>query len=556
MTSTSTERGSGRNDAAANSSSTSSTPASASGADAKARQAGAGKQAGVPEVMTHREVLEALSGLLLAMFVAMLSSTVVSNALPVIVADLNGTESGYTWVIVATLLALTATTPIWGKLADLFSKKVLVQVSLLVFVAGSLFAAVSSSMGMLISARVVQGVGVGGLSALVQIVIASIVPPRERGRYFGYLGAVFAVATVSGPLVGGLIVDTPWLGWRWCFAVGIPVAAVAIVVLQKTLHLPVVRREGVKIDYLGAALIASGVSVLLIWVSLAGNRFDWASPTTALMVAGGVLLLAAAVVVESRVAEPVIPLRLFKDRTIALASIASTLVGVAMFGATVFLSQFFQLAHGKTPTVAGLLTLPMVLGLLLSSILTGRVIARTGVWKRYLVGGAALLVVGPGLLSTLDHTTSMVTAGVFMLVMGIGLGAVNQNLVLAVQNAAAQRDIGAASSLAAFFRTMGGSAGVSALGAVLGHQVATSVAAGLAKLGIPVEGEAGTIPDLDTLPGPVREVFEAAYGDATGHVFLIAVPFALVALVCILLIRETPLRTTIARADELEDAAS
>ena len=554
MTSTSTERGSGRNDAAANSSSTSSTPAS--GADAKARRAGAGKQAGVPEVMTHREVLEALSGLLLAMFVAMLSSTVVSNALPVIVADLNGTESGYTWVIVATLLALTATTPIWGKLADLFSKKVLVQVSLLVFVAGSLFAAVSSSMGMLISARVVQGVGVGGLSALVQIVIASIVPPRERGRYFGYLGAVFAVATVSGPLVGGLIVDTPWLGWRWCFAVGIPVAAVAIVVLQKTLHLPVVRREGVKIDYLGAALIASGVSVLLIWVSLAGNRFDWASPTTALMVAGGVLLLAAAVVVESRVAEPVIPLRLFKDRTIALASIASTLVGVAMFGATVFLSQFFQLAHGKTPTVAGLLTLPMVLGLLLSSILTGRVIARTGVWKRYLVGGAALLVVGLGLLSTLDHTTSMVTAGVFMLVMGIGLGAVNQNLVLAVQNAAAQRDIGAASSLAAFFRTMGGSAGVSALGAVLGHQVATSVAAGLARLGIPVEGEAGTIPDLDTLPGPVREVFEAAYGDATGHVFLIAVPFALVALVCILLIRETPLRTTIARADELEDAAS
>ncbi len=552
MTSTSTERGPRRDDAASSPTGSTGSPRAGS---TTARNSKA-TQAAEPGAMTHREVLEALSGLLLAMFVAMLSSTVVSNALPVIVADLNGTESGYTWVIVATLLALTATTPIWGKLADLFSKKVLVQVSLLVFVAGSLFAAVSTSMGMLISARVVQGVGVGGLSALVQIVIASIVPPRERGRYFGYLGAVFAVATVSGPLVGGLIVDTPWLGWRWCFAVGVPVAAVALVVLQKTLHLPVVRRDGVKIDYLGAALIASGVSVLLIWVSLAGNHFDWVSTTTALMVAGGVLLLAAAVVVESRVDEPVIPLRLFKDRTIALASVASTLVGIAMFGATVFLSQFFQLAHGKSPTVAGLLTLPMVLGLLLSSIITGRVIARTGVWKRYLVGGAALLVVGLGLLSTLDHTTSMVTAGVFMLVMGVGLGAVNQNLVLAVQNAAAQRDIGAASSLAAFFRTMGGSAGVSALGAVLGHQVATSVAGGLAKLGIPVEGEAGTIPDLDSLPGPVRAVFEAAYGDATGHVFLIAVPFAVVALVCILLIRETPLRTTIARADELEDAAS
>jgi EmrB/QacA subfamily drug resistance transporter len=504
--------------------------------------------------MTHREVLEALSGLLLAMFVAMLSSTVVSNALPVIVADLDGTESGYTWVIVATLLALTATTPIWGKLADLFSKKVLVQVSLLIFVAGSLLAAVSSSMGMLISARVVQGVGVGGLSALVQIVIASIVSPRERGRYFGYLGAVFAVATVSGPLIGGLIVDTSWLGWRWCFAVGIPVAAVALVVLQKTLHLPTVRREGVKIDYLGAALIAAGVSVLLVWVSLAGNHFGWASTTTALMVGGGLALLALAVLVESKVAEPVIPLRLFKDRTITLASIASMMVGVAMFGATVFLSQFFQLAHGKTPTEAGLMTLPMVVGLLLSSIVTGRIIARTGVWKRYLVGGSVLLVVGLGLLATLDHTTSMVMAGVSMAVMGLGLGAVNQNLVLAVQNAAAQRDMGAASSLAAFFRTMGGAAGVSALGAALGHQVATSVTSGLAELGIAVQGESGTIPDMDSLPAPVRAVFEAAYGDATGHVFLIAVPFAVVALVCILLIRETPLRTTIARADELEDA--
>ena len=508
-----------------------------------------------PAPMTHREVLEALSGLLLAMFVAMLSSTVVSNALPVIVADLDGTESGYTWVIVATLLSLTATTPIWGKLADLFSKKALVQVSLLIYVAGSLIAALAPSMGVLIGARVVQGVGVGGLSALVQIVIASIVPPRERGRYFGYLGAVFAVATVSGPLIGGLIVDTSWLGWRWCFAVGIPVAAIALLVLQKTLHLPVVRRQ-VRIDYAGAALIASGVSVLLIWVSLAGSRFDWASATTVLMVAGGVLLLVAAVVVESKVAEPVIPLHLFRDRTIALASIASTMVGVAMFGATVFLAQFFQLAHGMSPTEAGLMTLPMVLGLLVSSIATGRIIARTGTWKRYLVGGAAVLVVGLGLLSQLDHATSLVSAGVAMLVLGVGLGGVNQNLVLAVQNAAAQRDMGAASSLAAFFRTMGGSIGVSALGAALGHQVAANVADGLARIGVTAGAhDGGAIPDVDALPAPVRAVFEAAYGDATGHIFLLALPFAVVALVCIVLIREVPLRTTIARADELEDAA-
>lgn len=505
------------------------------------------------EVMTHREVLEALSGLLLAMFVAMLSSTVVSNALPVIVADLGGTESGYTWVIVATLLSLTATTPIWGKLADLISKKLLVQVSLLIYVAGSLVAALAPSMAVLIAARVVQGVGVGGLSALVQIVIASIVAPRERGRYFGYLGAVFAVATVSGPLIGGLIVDIDWLGWRWCFAVGIPVAALALVVLQKTLHLPVVRRE-VRIDYAGAALIGSGVSLLLVWVSLAGNRFDWVSVTSGALVAGGVLLLVAAVVVESRVAEPVIPLHLFRDRTIALASVASTMVGVAMFGATVFLAQFFQLAHGMAPTKAGLMTLPMVLGLLGSSITSGRLIARTGRWKRYLVAGGTLLVAGLLLLARLDHTTSLVDAGLRMLVLGVGLGAVNQNLVLVVQNAAPQRDLGAASSLAAFFRTMGGSIGVSALGAVLGHQVATQVAAGLARLGLPASHEGSAIPDVAALPGPVRQVVEAAYGDATGHMFLIAVPCAAVALLCILLIREVPLRTTIARADELEDA--
>jgi EmrB/QacA subfamily drug resistance transporter len=501
--------------------------------------------------MSHRAVLEALSGLLLAMFVAMLSSTVVSNALPVIVADLGGTETGYTWVVVATLLTLTATTPIWGKLADLFSKKLLVQVALLIFVAGSVLAGLAPTMGVLIGARAVQGVGVGGLTALVQIVIASIVAPRERGKYFGYLGAVFAVATVSGPLIGGLIVDTPWLGWRWCFLVGVPVAALAVLVLQKTLHLPTLKRD-VSIDYWGAALIASGVSVLLVWVSLAGTRFDWASWVTVGMVGGGVALLALAVRVERRAVEPVIPLHLFADRTISLAVVASLMVGVAMFGSTVFLAQYFQLSQGLSPTRAGLMTLPMVAGLLVSSIATGQLIARFGRWKRYLVLGGTLMVVGLLLLGQLDHTTPLVTAGAFMAVLGIGLGAVNQNLVLAVQNVAAQRDMGAASSLAAFFRTMGGSIGVSALGAALGHRVSDSVAQGLGRLGVDTSG-GHAIPDLDSLPGPVREVVTAAYGDAIGHIFQLAVPFALIALLCIVLIREAPLRTTVERADELAE---
>ncbi len=494
--------------------------------------------------MTHREVLEALSGLLLAMFVAMLSSTVVSNALPRIVTDLNGSQAGYTWVVVATLLAMTATTPIWGKLADLFSKKLLVQSALVIYSIGSLLAGFAPNMEVLIGARVVQGLGVGGLTALVQVVIATMVSPRERGRYSGYIGAVFALATVSGPLVGGLIVDSP-LGWRGCFFIGLPVAAVAFVLLQKTLHLPVVRRK-VSIDYLGATLIVAGVSILLVWVSLAGNQFDWVSTTSALLVALGVAVIAAAIYVEARVAvEPIIPLRLFKDRTTSLATAASVLIGVAMFGSTVYLSQYFQLSRGMSPTHAGLMSIAMVGGLLVSSIVTGRIITRTGLWKRWLVGGMVLVIVGLGLLGQIDDTTNLAVVGLFMAVLGLGLGATMQNLVLAVQNNTVQSDMGAASSLVAFFRSMGGSIGVSALGALLAAQVADKVATGLAALGVPTSShESHAIPDLDTLPAPVREVFEHAFGASIGELFLVAMPFAVLALVCVLFIREVPLRTT------------
>jgi EmrB/QacA subfamily drug resistance transporter len=495
--------------------------------------------------MTHREVLEALSGLLLAMFVAMLSSTVVTNALPRIVTDLEGTQTGYTWVVVATLLSMTATTPIWGKLADLFSKKLLVQSALVIFSAGSLVAAFAPSMEVLIGARVIQGLGVGGLTALVQVVIASMVSPRERGRYSGYIGAVFALATVSGPLIGGLIVDSP-LGWRGCFFIGLPVAALAFGVLQAKLHLPVVRRQ-VSIDYLGATLIVAGVSILLIWVSLAGQQFEWASTTTALLVGSGLLVIAAALYVEARVAaEPVIPLRLFSDRTTALATIASVLIGLAMFGSTVYLSQYFQLARGMSPTEAGLMSIAMVGGLLLSSIVSGRIITATGFWKRWLVGGMVLVVVGLLLLSTIDDTTSLVRVGGSMAVLGVGLGATMQNLVLAVQNNTAQSDMGAASSVVAFFRSMGGSIGVSVLGAILSHQVAADVAE---STGGEVDHQSHAIPDLSTLPDQARVIFEHAFGTAIGHIFLVATPFAALALLAVLFIREVPLRTTLEMGD-------
>lgn len=503
--------------------------------------------------MTHREVLEALSGLILAMFVAMLASTVVSNALPVIVHDLGGTESGYTWVMVGTLLALTATTPIWGKLADLFNKKTLVQVALVVYVAGSVLAACATSMEMLIGARVVQGVGVGGLTALVQIVIASIVAPIDRGRYSGYLGAAFAVATVSGPLIGGVVVDA--LSWRWCFLVAVPFAVLAFVVLQRTLHLPTVRQEA-RIDYVGATLIAGGLSLLLAWVSLAGSSFAWASTETALLVTGGVLALVLAVVVESKVSEPMIPLRLFRNRTITLAVLASLTVGVAMFGSTVFLAQYFQLAHGLTPTEAGLMSLPLVFGLLVASIGSGRRISRTGLWKDVLVVGAVVMTLGIGLLATIDGDTALWVVGIWMTVLGLGLGALQQNLVLAVQNSVPHSDVGAASSLVATFRTMGGAVGVALLGTALSHRVTDLVAQGMARLGAPVQAEGHQeIPDLSTLPGPAREVVMSAFGEATGHLFLLALPAAVITIVVVALVREVRLRSTVHTDAELEAVA-
>lgn len=513
-------------------------------------------------VMTHRQILEALSGMLLGLFVAILSSTVVSNALPTILSDLDGGETAYTWVVTATLLTTTVTTPIWGKLSDLFSKKLLVQLALVIFVVSSAVAGFSTSTGMLIACRAVQGIGVGGLTALTQVILAAMISPRERGRYAGYLGAVFALATVTGPLIGGVLVDTSWLGWRWCFYVGVPFALIGLVVLQRTLHLPTVKRE-VKIDYLGATLLTGGVSLLLIWVSLAGQNFPWASTTTALMVGGAVVLLGLTLVAESRAAEPIIPLRLFRNRTVAASSVASVLVGVALFGATIFLAQYFQISRGVSATMSGIMTLPLIAGLTLSSTVVGRVISATGVWKRYIVLGAVLLTAGTGLMSLARQDTPYVQLAVFMALIGLGVGMLLQNLVLAVQNTVDLADLGSASSVVVFFRTLGGAIGVSALGAALSHHVAASTTDGLAALGITETGESGGIPDVASLPAPVAAVVQDAYGQGTGFIFLIVAPIALLALVAVLVIKEVPLRTSNstqeavapAPADDAEDPA-
>jgi EmrB/QacA subfamily drug resistance transporter len=496
--------------------------------------------------MTHRQILEALSGMLLAMFVAFLSSTVVSNALPVIITELRGTQGQYTWVVTATLLASTASTPIWGKLADLFSKKLLIQLAIVVFIAGSMLAGLSQSVEALIGWRVLQGLGLGGLQALVQIAMAAMISPRERGRYSGLLGSVMAVATVGGPLLGGLLVDTSWLGWRWCFYVGVPFAAVALVLLQRTLHLPVTRRR-VRIDYLGAAFLTAGVSALLIWVTLAGGTFAWASVETALFLTGGGLAVVAFLVTELRAAEPIVPLRLFRDRTTTLAVLASVAIGVAMFGSSVFLGQYLQISRGYSPTAAGLLTVPMVGGMLLSSTVSGILITRLGRWKRYLVAGSVLVVLGFGLLSSVDHETNMVLLGGFLFTLGVGIGMTMQNLVLAVQNTVAASDLGAASSAVAFFRSLGGTIGVSVLGAVLSSHVAGLIRDGLAHdpaaaAAARGAGEVGLAGFADA-PPTLQTLIRISYGDATGRIFLVSAVVAVVAVLAVLLIREVALRT-------------
>ena len=496
--------------------------------------------------MTHRQILEALSGMMLAMFVAFLSSTVVSNALPTIITDLHGTQSQYTWVVAATLLASTVSTPIWGKFADLFSKKLLLQLAIVVFIVGSMLAGQAHSPDGLIMFRVLQGLGLGGLQALVQIAMAAMISPRERGRYSGFLGSTMAVATVGGPLIGGLLVDTSWLGWRWCFYVGVPFAAIALVLLQRTLHLPVTRRKA-QIDYLGASFLTAGVTGLLIWVTLAGSSFGWASAETAWFVGGSVLALVAFLVTETRAAEPIVPLRLFRERTTTLVVLASVAVGVAMFGSSVFLGQYLQISRGYSPTAAGLLTVPMVGGMLLSSTISGILITRYGRWKRYLLSGSILVVGGFGLLSTLDHRTSMVLLGVFLFVLGVGIGMTMQNLVLAVQNTVAASDLGAASSAVAFFRSLGGTIGVSVLGAVLSSHVTELIREGLAGTPHAAAASSGSgsvgLADFKDAPPALRTLIQVSYGDATGRIFLISSLVAVVAVVAVVFIREVALRT-------------
>lgn len=500
---------------------------------------------------TPRRVVEALSGLLLGMFVSMLASTVVSTSLPVIVHDLDGDQSAFTWVVTATLLTTAISTPIWGKLADLFNRKVLFQLAIVIFVVATAAAGFSQNPEMLIAFRAVQGLGAGGLAALSQVLMADIISPRERGRYMGLFGAVMAVATVGGPLLGGLITDA-W-GWRWNFYVALPFAIAALVIVQRTLTLPAHQKKKTSIDYTGIVLLSAAVSLMLIWVTLAGSSFDWWSAQTLWMVGGAVVATILFIVVELRSKEPLVPLSLFRNPTFTLAVIASISTGIAMFGASVYLSQYMQLARGASPTEAGLMTIPMIAGLLVCSIVGGALITRWGRWKPFLVVGAALLTAGAYLLSTIHYDTNFALVSLYMFLLGAGVGMTMQNLVLVVQNTSRPTEIGVASSGVTFFRSLGGTIGVAVMGAALASRVTGLVAdrggdirAALATLGDQAQTwaaalQSGSLPQVSAMPEALRVIFEDIYANGISHSFVIAVPFAILSLIAILFLPNTPL---------------
>lgn len=518
-----------------------------------------------PVKMTHRQVLEALTGLLLGMFVSMIATTVVSTSMPVIVHDLGGDQAAYTWVITATLLTTAISTPIWGKLADLFNRKLLIQIAIVVFVGATAAAGFAQDTNTLIMFRAIQGIGGGGLAALSQVIMADIISPRERGRYMGLFGAVMAVATVGGPLLGGWITDVA--NWRWNFFVALPFAVAALIILQKTLHISTERTRKVSIDYVGIVLLSAAVSLILIWITNAGSTFDWWSTQTVLMVGGAIVSAIAFIIVELRVREPLIPLTLFKGRTFTLSVLASISIGVAMFGTSVYLAQYMQLSRGATPTEAGLMTLPMMAGLLIASMVIGQLVTRFGKWKGYLILGSVLLIAGSVMLSTLHYDTNFVLVSIYMFVMGAGVGMTMQNLVLIVQNVAKPSEMGVASSGVTFFRSLGGTIGVSVMGAVLANSLTglfsdgkERIGAAIAQLGekgaeVAAQLSSGTLPEVRLLPEPVRSIIEDFYAQAISHAFLIGIPLAVISLVAILFLPNRPLTTMTTTERAHADAA-
>ena len=494
-------------------------------------------------VLSHRRILVIISALMLGMFLSALDQTIVSTALPTIVADLHG-ASHLSWVVVAYLLAATVSTPLWGKLGDQYGRKVFFQSAIVIFLVGSVLSGLSHTMIELIAFRAVQGLGGGGLMVGTQAIIGDIVPPRDRGRYQGLFGAVFGVASVAGPLLGGVFVEQ--LSWRWIFYINIPVGAVALLVVASQVP-GTLRRVHHIIDYLGISILVAATTCLVLFTSLGGTTYRWASAPIIAFGVAGALLVVVFVAVERRAVEPVLPIHLFANRTFSVANFVGFIVGFAMFGALVYLPVFFQIVRGESPTISGLQLLPLMVGLLIVSIGSGQIISRTGHYRVFPIVGTGLVAVGLLLLSRMGVGTSSTVAGFYMFVLGMGLGSVMQVLVLLVQNAVPYSDLGVATSGATFFRSIGGSFGTAIFGAIFANVLVGNLVRhlGVAKLPSGLSSASVTPAILDKLPLAVHHSLAAAYAESIQTVFVIAAPIAFIAFLASWLIPHIELRRAV-----------
>jgi EmrB/QacA subfamily drug resistance transporter len=497
----------------------------------------------VQTTFSHRQILIIMSGLMLGMFLATLDQTIVSTALPTIVGEFHRQDL-LSWVVTVYLLTSTVSTPLYGKASDLYGRKRILQLSICIFLLGSALCGVAQNMTQLIGFRALQGVGAGGLMSLALAVIADIIPPRERGRYQGYFSIVFVSSSVIGPLLGGFLVDSA--SWRWVFYVNLPLGLVALVVINRVLHLPFASRQ-VKIDWAGATLLVAGVSAILVGTQTGGRDFAWTSPQLLSMFGAGALLIVAFVLRERVAAEPILPLRLLHNDTFRGTSLIGFLTGGVMFGVIIFLPQYLQVVRGTSATASGLMMLPVLCGVLLTSIVSGRLISRFGRYKGFVVVGTIIATFGLVLLAQVGPHTSLVVLGSWMFITGSGMGLLMQTLVMATQSAVETRDLGIATSSVMFFRTMGGAVCASAFGALLTNRLAAGLTHHLPPDVAQAVGRSSdklvTSPEaVKALPAAVRHAIGIAYSSALGDVFLAAVPLTAICILLAIVLREVQLR--------------